>query len=143
MTATKMMGYEAKLYYGAAGATATTLITNSRDIKYDTNPVSGDTTVRGSGSTPPVRTGRTVALEVSLTFTMLQKTDDTTLTALLAAARTGAPVALRVIPATGGTGLDADCVISASAGMPIGGEQTVDFTLVALNDDNRAPLLNS
>jgi hypothetical protein len=27
--------------------------------------------------------------------------------------------------------------------MPIGGEQTVDFTLVSLNDDTRTPLLNS
>ena len=143
MPATKRMGYEAKLYYGVAGSTASTLITNSRDIKYDTNPVSGDTTIRGSGATPPIRTGRTVALEVSLTFTMTMKTDDTTLTALLAASRTGSPVALRVIPVTGGTGLDADCIISASLGAPLGGEETVDFTLVALNDDDRAPLLNS
>jgi hypothetical protein len=143
MPATKMMGYEAKLYYGAAGSTASTLITNSRDLKYDTNPVSGDTTVRGSGSTPPIRTGRTVALEVALTWTMVLNTADATLTALIAAARTGAPVALRVIPATGGTGLDADCIISVSAGAPLGGEQTVDFALVSLNDDSRAPLLNS
>ena len=140
---TKKMGYEGKLYYGAAGSTASTAITNSRDIKYDVNPVTGDTTVRGTGASVPIRTGRTVALEVALTFTMIVKSNDTTLTALLAAARTGAPVALRYITDTGGTGLDADCVISASNGAPLGGEQTVDFALVSLNDDTRTPLLNS
>jgi hypothetical protein len=143
MPATKKMGYEAKLYYGAAGSTASTLITNSRDIKYDTNPVSGDTTTRGSGASPPIRTGRAVALEASLTWSMVNKSDDATLTALLAAARTGAAVALRYIPHTGSTGLDADCIISVSNGAPLGGESTFDFAVVAMDDSDRAPLLNS
>lgn len=142
MAVTKM-GYEALLYYGAAGSTAATAVTNSRDIKYDNTPVVGDTTVRGDGSAPPKKTGRTVALEASLTWTMVNKSDDTTLTALLAAARTGATVALRCIPHSGSTGLDADAVISVSNGLPLAGESTFDFSVVAFNDDTRAPLYNS
>lgn len=141
--AVKKVGYEALLYYGAAGATAATQITNSRDIKYAVTPSVGDVTVRGAGSTPPIKTGRTTGLDATLSWTMLDKSDDTTLTALRAAANSGSPVALRYIPHTGGTGLDADCIISCDNGAPLNGEQTFDIAIVALNDDNRVPLLNS
>lgn len=139
----KKMGYEGLLYYGAAGSTAATQVTNSRDIEYAITPTTAPTTIRGSGSSPPIETGRTVSRNVTLTWTMVNKSDDSTLTALRAAANSGDPVALRYIPHTGSTGLDADCVISCTNGAPLGGEQTFDFSLVALNDDNRAPLLNS
>lgn len=137
------MGYEAKLYYGAAGATASTAITNSRDIKYDTNNVMGDNTIRGSGSAPPIRTGKPVAREVAMSWTMINKASDTTLTALLAAARTGVSVALRYIPNTGATGFDGDCFIDVSNGAPLGGEQTFDFTVSGIDNTTREPLLNS
>jgi hypothetical protein len=39
--------------------------------------------------------------------------------------------------------LDADCIISVSNGAPLGGESTFDFAVVAMDDSDRAPLLNS
>lgn len=141
-TPVKKMGYEGLLYYGAAGSTAATQITNCRDVKYDNTPVMGDTTVKGSGSSVPKKTARPVALEASLTWTMLNKSNDTTLTALLAAARTAAAVALRYIPHSGSTGLDADCYISVSNGVPIGGEQTFEFSVVGFEDVDRDPSFN-
>lgn len=140
--AVKKMGYEALLYYGAAGSTAATQITNSRDIKYGTTPKTGETTVRGAGSSPPITTKRVVGFDVQITWQMVDKSDDTTLTALLAAARTGAPVALRYLPHTAGTGFDGDVVLTVDNGAPLAGENTFDFTAEP-NDDNRTPLMNS
>lgn len=143
-TPTKKMGYEGEIYYGAAGATAATKITNSRDINYAYGPVNEDTTIRGSGSTPPVRTSRPVALELKdLSWNMLNKTDDTTLTALRAAAAAGSAVALRTKHIASGLGLDADCYIECTQGMPLGGVQTYDFKVVGLEDVDRTPTFNS
>lgn len=142
-TPVKKMGYEAKLYYGAAGASASTLITNCRDVTYENGHEMGDTTVRGSGSSPPIKTARPVARTVSLSWTMTLKTDDTALTALLAAARDATVIALKAVPVTSGNGLDADCYISVSNPQPLGGEQTVTFTVTGLEDVDRTPVLNA
>lgn len=142
-TPVKRMGFEGEIYYGAAGSTAATKLTNCRDVTYDNGHEMGDTTVRGSGSSPPIKTARPVARTVSLSWTMLLKTDDTSLTAMLAAARNATAVALRVIPTSGGNGLDADCYISVSNPQPLGGEQTVTFTLTGLEDVDRIPVLNA
>lgn len=142
-TPVKKMGYEAKLYYGAAGASASTLITNCRDVTYENGHEMGDTSIRGDGSAPPFKTSRPVARTVSLSWTMTLKTDDTTLTALLAAARNATAVALKVVPTSGGVGLDADGYISVSNPQPLGGEQTVTFTLTGLEDVDRTPVVNA
>lgn len=141
-TPVKKMGFEGKLYYGTGGAQASTEVTNCRDVQYDNDLETADTTTRGSGS-PPIETGRPVRRTVSLSWTMLMKSDDTTLTALLAAARNGTVIALRVLPYSGGAGLDADAYIGCANGQPINGEQTVVFTLKKLEDADRAPILNA
>ena len=87
--ATKKMGYESLLYYGAAGSTAATQITNCRDVNYNVTPQTAPTTVKGAGSSPPIETVRVVGRQAQLTWTMLDKSDDSTLTALRAAAANG------------------------------------------------------
>ena len=140
----KMMGYESLAYYGAAGSTAATQITNMRKLSYSTKPKMAEVTTKGDGSTPPVTTHRPVGLEVDdCSWNMLNKTNDTTLTSLLAAANTGASVALRVIRSTGKLGLDADVFISQKQGLDFDGEQTIDFKVEGLDESNRTPLLNS
>ena len=89
MSGTTKMGYEGQLFYGTAGATAAVQVTNCVDLNYDTDPERGDTTVRGDGLNVPVVTSKVTGLKPSLTWKMLNKTSDTTLTALLAAALTG------------------------------------------------------
>ena len=142
MTATKKMGYEALLYYGAAGSTAATLITNCRDVAYNITPQTAPTTVKGAGSSPPTETFRVVGRQAQLTWTMTNKSDDSTLTALRAAAANGTTVALRYLPHSGGTGFDGDVVLQCENGAPLAGEQTFNFTATP-NDDDRAPALNS
>lgn len=140
--AMKKMGYESLLYYGAAGATAATAITNCRDVSYNITPQTAPTTTKGAGSSPPIETVRVVGRQAQLTWTMLDKSDDSTLTALRAAAAAGTTVALRYIPHSGGTGFDGDVVLQCENGAPLAGEQTFNFTATP-NDDDRTPALNS
>src|SRR5688572_7844028 len=107
------MGFEGKIYYGVAGAEATTEITNSRDITYTIDTEEGDTTVRGDGSGPPIETGRVTIRKVSaLTWQMTNTTGDATLLALWAAAAAGTPVAIRTKDKAAGKGFDGDVYLS-------------------------------
>ena len=138
----KKMGYQGLLYHDTKGSTAATQITKRVDCSYDTDVEVGSTTSAGDGSAVPINTGEATALTAKLTFNMIVDSADTSLTALVAASRTGNPIALRFIPFTGSTGLDADCVIKVTNGAPLKGEQTWDIEVVALSNSLREPLLN-
>lgn len=137
--AIKYMGFEGKLYYGAAGSTASTEITNCRDVKVGLGTDKGDTTGRDSGS-PPIETMRVTVRKMTLTFTMLNKASDTTLAALLSAAMAGTAVALRGKSNSSGLGPDADFILDVDNGQPLKGEQTYDFTATP-TEENRTPSL--
>ena len=138
--ATKM-GYEGILYIGTAGSTASSQVLNCVDLDYDVQPGRGDTTVRGDGTSPPIETSRVTSLKSTITWKMLNKTTDTFLTAMVAAARTGAAVAIRTKSYSSGLGYDGDCTLSVKNGAPLKGEQTFEFTAEA-TDELRAVLLN-
>lgn len=137
--AVKKMGFEGIAKYGVAGGTAATVISNSRDMSITLDTEKGDTTVRGTGSVP-INTERVTGLGWSFEMTMLEKSDDTTLEALKVAAYAGTPVALRLLDYTAGKGYDGDVNVALSAGKPLKGEQTNQFTFTP-NDDNRVPQL--
>jgi hypothetical protein len=140
--ATRYSGYQGILYYGTAGAQAPTQVTNCEDLQYDTEPERASTTVRGTGATPPIQTSKVVALKPVITWSMLMKSDDATLTALLAAARTGAAVALRTKSYASGLGFDGDCTIGVSHEMTLAGQSKFNFTAEATDDEGRSPQLN-
>jgi hypothetical protein len=135
------MGFEGKIFYGVAGGTGGTEITNSRDINYDLSPDKGDTTVRGAGTSPPIKTSRVTAIGVSIEWTMIQKDNDAVLEALKTAAAAGVPVAIRTKDYAAGKGFDGDCTLAARRGAPIAGEQTVQFTAEPTDEGGRAPQL--
>jgi hypothetical protein len=136
------MGFEGKIFYGVAGAEATTEITNSRDITYTIDTEEGDTTVRGDGSAPPIDTGRVTIRKVSaLTWQMTNTTGDTTLLALWTAATAGTPVAIRTKDKTAGKGFDGDVYLSISHTKPLRGEQQLEFSVKKVTRENRAPQL--
>jgi hypothetical protein len=137
----KKMGYQGLLYYGTKGSTAATLLTNRVDASYDIDVEVGSTTSAGDGTTVPINTGEATALTGKVTFSKIVDANDSALVALIAAAATGNPVALRFIRYSGVTGLDADCVIKVTQGTPLKGEATVDIEVVALSSSLRTPLL--
>lgn len=140
---TTKSGYEGILLYGVPGATASNQILNCEDLEYDTSPEKAPTTVRGTGSTPPINTEKVVALNAKITWSMLLKTGDTILTALIAAERTGAAVALRTKSYSTGLGFDGDCTLSVKHSMTLNGQSKFDFEATPTDDEGRAPLLNA
>jgi hypothetical protein len=139
MADTIRMGFEGKAYQGVAGATASTELTNSRDITYSVEPQYGDTTARGAGTSPPVTTSKVAARNLTIEITMLNDTADTSVAAMLTAAYAGTPLAIRTKDHASGKGYDGDCSIAASQPWPLAGEQVITFTCTPTRDEGRDP----
>lgn len=135
------MGYETQLFYGTAGSTGATQITNAVDVDYNMDPERGETTTRGDGTAVPIVTSRVTALKPTITWKMLNKPADTTLAALIAAAKTGAAVALRTKNYASGSGFDGDVTLTCKQGAPLKGEGTFEFTAEATEESLRVPSL--
>lgn len=139
--AIKKMGFHGEIYQGTKGSTATNRITNRRDVTETFDIGEGDTTEAGDGTNPPIETSSVTSRKYGIEWNMLNKPSDTNLTALMAAAMLGTPVAIRTKSYSSGLGFDGDMIIKVKRGMPLKGEQTLDFS-GSPNDDDRAPLLN-
>lgn len=138
----KKSGYQGILYYGAAGSTAATQLTNVEDLNYDTQPEKVETTTRGDGSSVPIKTEDVVAIDATITWSMLLDTSDTSLTALVAAARTGAAVALRTKSYSSGLGFDGDCTVAVTNELTLKGQNKFNFTATPTDSGGRTPQLN-
>ena len=136
------LGFQGLLYYGAAGSTATTQITDARDISVKIEPEKASTTKRGDGLTVPIKTEAVVAIGWSMDFSIVNDSDDAVCAALFAAAVLGNPLAFRAIPYLGGLGYDGDCTFSFQHGMPLAGEQQCDITATPTCESDRDPSLN-
>jgi len=144
MTVYKKAGYEGLLYYGSAGSTAATQVTNARDVNYAYSTVTADITTRGDGSAPPIEERIAVGRKLDdLSWSMVEKSNDTTLSAMKAAAAAGSLIALRTKAHGSGTGFDGDVYVSCKQGMPLGDAQTWDFKAELGPADNRAPQFNA
>lgn len=129
-----LMGFEGLLYQGTKGSSGSNQITTVRDVNYEFSTEKGETSARGSGSAPPMMSQRVTQIVSKVTFTMINKTSDTNLTAMLTAAATGNPVALRMKDYSAGMGFDGDVILEFKRGEPYKGEQTLDFEAVPNND---------
>jgi len=128
------MGFEGLIYFGSAGSTATTLLENCVDITYEITTETGDTTVRGDGTSPPINTSSVTARVASITFSMRNVAGDTSLEALRTAAAAGTLVAIRTKDHSAGKGFDGDCHLTFTNGKPLRGEQTQEFTATPSRD---------
>lgn len=135
----QIMGFEGLLYYGVAGATATTLLENTRDITTKLDVERGDTTVRGDSTQPPIKTSRVTARVIGMEFVMVNDKTDAALAALKAAAHSGTPVALRGKDYASGKGPDGDFNLSYSHPWPLAGEQVITFTAEPDRSYGRTP----
>jgi hypothetical protein len=103
------LGMEAKLYYGAAGATAATELTNVKDVTLNLESGEADVTTRGnSGWRATVGTLKTGSVE----FEMIWDSDDAGFAAIKDAYFNNEPIALAILDGAGGEGLDADFSIT-------------------------------
>jgi hypothetical protein len=104
------LGMEAKLYYGAAGATATSELTNVKDVTLNLESGEADVTTRANaGWRATVGTLKTGSVE----FEMIWDSDDLGFTAIKDAYFANTPIALAILDEAGGEGLDADFSITS------------------------------
>jgi hypothetical protein len=104
------LGMEAKLYYGAAGATATTELTNVKDVTLNLESGEADVTTRANaGWRATIGTLKTGSVE----FEMIWDSDDAGFTAIKDAYFANTPIALAILDEAGGEGLDADFSITS------------------------------
>jgi len=134
-------GYEGQILYGAAGTTATTLLTNVRDITNKFDVDKGDTTVRGDSTAPPIETQDVTIRKASFDWEMLDDINDAALEAMSVAATDGTPVAIRTRRYSSGKGFDGDVTLSMEDGEPLRGEATIKFTATPTRSYGRDPIL--
>ena len=98
-------GLDAKLHYGPAGSTATTELTNVKDLSINLETDQADTTTRASnGWKSTVATLKDGSLE----WEMIWNTEDAGFTAIKNAYFGSTPIALAALDGPNGQGLDAD-----------------------------------
>jgi predicted secreted protein len=121
------LGMQAKLYHGAAGATATTELTNVKDVTLNLEKGEADITTRASnGWRATVATLKNGSVE----FTMSWDPDDTGFTAIKNAYFNDDAIALAVLDGEGGSGLDADfSVTNFTRNEPLEEAITVNVTV--------------
>jgi hypothetical protein len=135
----KKMGYQGRLFYGTAGATATTPVLKRVNCSVTTTVTTGATTSAGDGSRVPRETGSAVLVSKKTTFNVIVDSNDPAVPALIANAELGTPVAIRFVSFSGLTIVDSDVVLEYTVGADLGSEQTIDFSVVVENDDLRDP----
>ena len=132
------MGFEGLVYYGTAGSTASTQITNRDECTIDTDPEMAETTVAGAGSSVPMKSEAPVAVGWSMTLGMKNTGSDSVVEALRTAAAAGTPVAIRMKDHSSGKGYDGDCNVKDSSDRGMKGTQTSSFTFTP-NNASREP----
>ncbi len=136
-------GWQGIIKYGTAGSTAATQLTNVEDLNYNTDIEKIETTIRGDGTTIPKKVETAVALTAEITWAMFEDTADAALTALRAAERTGAAVAIRTLSHSSGTGFDGDCILSMTHEMTLKGQSKYNFTASPTDSAGRTWLPNA
>ena len=108
--ATFILGKDAKLYHGPAGATATTEMTNVRDVTLTLEAGEADVTTRANSgwraTAPTLR-------ECTCEFEMVWDPDDAGFTAIKNAFLASGLIALKILDKTGGQGPDGDFAITS------------------------------
>jgi hypothetical protein len=135
------MGYQKRLYIGTAGAAASTLVTNATDIDYDQKNEKGSTSSRGDGNSVPIKTQNITQRAITITWKMNDDPADSVLTTILAAAKTGAALALKLVTGSGATRFDGDITIDKKESDPFEKESTFDFSAEPTKSAGRAPTL--
>ena len=103
------LGMDAKLYHGPAGSTATSELTNTRDVTLNLETGEADATTRGSNGWRAIVA---TLKEGTVEFEMIWDTEDSGFSAIKDAFFNNTPIALAVLDKTDGSGLDADFMIT-------------------------------
>jgi hypothetical protein len=99
-----LIGLDAKLYRGTAGATAATLMTNVRKVKLNREKDKANTSRRASRW----KLAKVTMIQATVEFEMVGDDADPDLNAIRAAWEANTPLAFKVVDKASGHGVDAD-----------------------------------
>ena len=126
-----LMGFEGKLYWGAAGSTGSTELTITRDVNYKFEPTQGDTSDRGS----IIDYSRTAGVKFSLEIEVRNNPSNSFIAAVRAAAVAGGRLAFRTRDKTSGWGCDGDFNIGIDESQPLRDRQAIKVSATPNNED--------
>jgi hypothetical protein len=121
------LGYQGQLFIGTAGSQAPTQVQNCEDLNYDNDLEKAESTVRGDGLSIPKKSEDPVCLGATVTWSAYDK-GDAALISCLAAARTGALIAIRTKNNNTGLGFDGDMSLVVTHEMTLKGIGKFNFT---------------
>jgi len=104
-----ILGMNAKIYYGTAGSTANTELSNVRDVTVTLEAGEADVTTRANDGW---RATAPTLKECTVEFEMVWKTTDAGFTAIKSAFLNNTTIALLVLSESGGEGMDGDFSIT-------------------------------
>lgn len=121
-----LVGLDAKIYRGTAGATATTEMTNVRDVTLGDSRAEANISRRGSW----FHVIKTTRRSIEVNWTMINDDADADVTALRTAYAANTALAFKIVDKTAGKGVDADFYITKfERSEPDETEQTISVTI--------------
>ena len=132
----KLMGLEGKLYWGAAGATATTELLIARDVSYKLENVEADVSDRSS----IINLFDVAGINFSLEFEVNNKQGHAFIVAMRAAIVLGNAMAFRTRDYSSGFGVDGDFIFSDDEGQPLRDAQRLKISCKPTDKNSRLPV---
>jgi hypothetical protein len=126
----RRVGFEGKLYWGAAGSTATTELGISRDVAYKFDPSLADVSDRAS----IIEYSRTAMVKFSLEIECNNDDSNAFVAAVRVAAAAGGTMAFRTRDKTSGWGCDGDFTIALDESQALKDAQRLKITATPNND---------
>ena len=132
----KRMGFEGKVYTGAAGSTAATELTIVRDVTFNLDPDRADTSDRASFINMTDAAGCTVSIDIEIN----NDNSNAFIATLLANTAAGTPYAFKLEDYSGHTVFDGDCITSFNNTEPLRDAQRISFNATPTDSEGRAPV---
>jgi len=133
--AKKRMGFAGKLMWDAIGATATTELTEARDVSYNIESTEGDVSDRAS----IFDLADVAGVKFSIEFEVSNKESSTFVAAARAAVVAGTGMALVTADDYGGWGVDADFILSLDESQPLRDAQRIKVKATPTDKNGRVP----
>lgn len=132
----KRMGFKGQLFWGPGGSTASTELTIARDVNYNIDLQDDEVNDRSS----IVNLYDAVGVDFGLDFEVNNKSNDTFIAAVRAAAFSGDAIAFRTKDFDSGFGFDGDFIVKVNETQPLRGAQRIKVTAKPTDKDGRIPV---
>lgn len=132
---TKRMGFEGKLYWGAAGATGATELTIARDVSYKFENTEADISDRAS----IIDIMDVAGVKFGLEFEVNNQDTNAFIAAVRAASIAGTAIAFRTRDKAAGWGVDGDFIVAVDESQALRDAQRIKVSASPTDKNSRLP----